>query len=73
MERFDRRVLGSLPKVILPLISTAVLFASVGSVVRRRRVVRWNLVLSALQFGLFIMFWTALTFLLSSARPPTRR
>jgi predicted MFS family arabinose efflux permease len=44
-----------------------VLLASVGSVVRRHRVVRWNLALGALQFGLFIMFWTALTFLLSAA------
>jgi predicted MFS family arabinose efflux permease len=30
-------------------------------------VVRWNLFLGALQFGLFMMFWTALTFLLSDA------
>lgn len=44
------------------------LLASVGRVVRRHRVVRWNLLLSALQFGLFMMFWTALTFLLSD--PP---
>jgi len=44
------------------------LLASVGSVVRRHRVVRWNLVMSALQFGIFMMFWTALTFLLSE--PP---
>ncbi|HVI36478.1 MAG TPA: MFS transporter [Gaiellales bacterium] len=44
------------------------LLASVGGVVRRHRVVRWNLVLSALQFGLFILFWTALTFLFSE--PP---
>jgi predicted MFS family arabinose efflux permease len=44
------------------------LLASVGGVVRRHRVVRWNLVLSALQFGLFMLFWTALTFLLSE--PP---
>ncbi len=44
------------------------LLASVATVVRRHRVVRWTLVLSAIQFGLFIMFWTALTFLLSS--PP---
>jgi predicted MFS family arabinose efflux permease len=41
--------------------------ASVGGVVRRHRVVRWNLMMSALQFGLFMMFWTALTFLLSEA------
>jgi predicted MFS family arabinose efflux permease len=44
------------------------LLASVVSVVRRHRVVRWNLVLSAFQFGLFMMFWTGLTFLLSE--PP---
>jgi predicted MFS family arabinose efflux permease len=44
------------------------LLASVGSVVRRHRVVRWNLVMSALQFGLFMLFWTALTLLLS--QPP---
>ncbi len=44
------------------------LLASVATVVRRHRVVRWTLVLSAIQFGVFIMFWTALTFLLSS--PP---
>jgi predicted MFS family arabinose efflux permease len=44
------------------------LLASVGGVVRRHRVVRWNLVLSALQFGLFMLFWTALTVLLSE--PP---
>jgi predicted MFS family arabinose efflux permease len=43
------------------------LLGSVGGVVRRHRVVRWNLVMSALQFGLFMMFWTALTFLLSGA------
>jgi MFS family permease len=30
-------------------------------------VVRWNLLLGALQFGLFMMFWTALTLLLSEA------
>jgi predicted MFS family arabinose efflux permease len=43
------------------------LLASVGGVVRRHRVVRWNLLLGALQFGLFMMFWTALTLLLSEA------
>jgi predicted MFS family arabinose efflux permease len=43
------------------------LLASVGGVVRRHRVVRWNLVLSALQFGLFMLFWTALTVLLSES------
>jgi predicted MFS family arabinose efflux permease len=50
-----------------PRMRYTALLASVGSVVRRHRVVRWNLVMSALQFGLFIMFWTALTFLLSAA------
>jgi predicted MFS family arabinose efflux permease len=43
------------------------LLASVGGVIREHRVVRWNLVLGALQFGLFMMFWTALTFHLSKA------
>src|SRR3954454_8263531 len=43
------------------------LLASVGGVVRKHRIVRWNLVMSALQFGLFMMFWTALTSLLSEA------
>ena len=44
------------------------LIASVASVIRRERVVRWTLVLGATGFGLFTMFWTALTFLLSG--PP---
>lgn len=44
------------------------LIASVVSVALRERTVRWTLVLSATGFGLFTMFWTALTFLLSS--PP---
>jgi predicted MFS family arabinose efflux permease len=48
-------------------ISYPALLASVGGVIRRHRVVRWNLLLGALQFGLFMMFWTALTFLLSEA------
>jgi predicted MFS family arabinose efflux permease len=43
------------------------LLASVGGVVRRHRVVRWNLLMSGLQFGMFMLFWTALTFLLSGA------
>ena len=43
------------------------LFASIGSIIRRERVVRWILVLSAISFALFTMFWTALTFLLSGA------
>ncbi|MGI3782090.1 MAG: MFS transporter, partial [Janthinobacterium lividum] len=44
------------------------LIGSVFTVIRRERVVRWTLVLSGLGFALFTMFWTALTFLLSS--PP---
>jgi predicted MFS family arabinose efflux permease len=44
------------------------LIASVVSVALRERSVRWTLVLSATGFGVFTMFWTALTFLLSS--PP---
>ena len=44
------------------------LLASVVSVALRARTVRWTLVLSATGFGVFTMFWTALTFLLSS--PP---
>lgn len=44
------------------------LIVSVGTVVRRERVVRWTLVISGIGFGLFTMFWTALTFLLSG--PP---
>jgi predicted MFS family arabinose efflux permease len=43
------------------------LLASVGGVVRKHRILRWNLIMGGLQFGLFIMFWTALTFLLSEA------
>nr|WP_284289313.1 MFS transporter [Angustibacter aerolatus] len=41
------------------------LIASVGRVIASERIVRWSLVLGAIQFGLFTMFWTALTFLLS--------
>ncbi len=44
------------------------LIASVGAVVVRERTVRWTLVLGATGFGLFTMFWTSLTFLLSG--PP---
>ena len=44
------------------------LIASVVAVALRERTVRWTLVLSASGFGLFTMFWTALTFLLSA--PP---
>nr|WP_221374223.1 MFS transporter [Actinoplanes polyasparticus] len=44
------------------------LIASVGQVLRRERTARWTVVLAATAFGAFTMFWTALTFLLSS--PP---
>ncbi|WFE29930.1 MFS transporter [Solwaraspora sp. WMMD791] len=44
------------------------LIASVAVVVARERAVRWTLVLSAIGFAAFTMFWTALTFLLSG--PP---
>jgi predicted MFS family arabinose efflux permease len=44
------------------------LIGSVVLVALRERTVRWTLVLSATGFGLFTLFWTALTFLLSS--PP---
>jgi hypothetical protein len=40
----------------------------VWAVVRRERTVRWTLVLGATGFGLFTLFWTSLTFLLSA--PP---
>lgn len=53
------------PKTHLPY---PALIRSVFTVIARERVVRWSLVLGALQFGLFTMFWTALTFLLSA--PP---
>jgi predicted MFS family arabinose efflux permease len=48
--------------------AAAALLASIGAVIRQHRMVRWTLLLSALQFGLFMLFWTALTSLLS-ARP----
>jgi predicted MFS family arabinose efflux permease len=44
------------------------LIASVAAVVRRERTVRWTLVLGATGFGMFTLFWTSLTFLLSG--PP---
>ena len=44
------------------------LIASVGTVIRRERTVRWTMVLGATAFGVFTLFWTALTFLLSG--PP---
>jgi predicted MFS family arabinose efflux permease len=50
------------PRTGLPYLS---LLASVAAVVRRERAVRWTIVLGAAAFGVFTMFWTALTFLLS--------
>ena len=44
------------------------LIASVGALVMRERTVRWTLVLAAMAFAVFMMFWTSLTFLLSG--PP---
>lgn len=44
------------------------LIASVGALVLRERTVRWTLVLAAMAFAVFMMFWTPLTFLLSG--PP---
>ncbi|MFJ4084348.1 MFS transporter [Streptomyces iakyrus] len=51
------------PKAHLPY---ARLLLSVWHVVRQERSVRWTLVLGATAFGVFTMFWTALTFLLSA-------
>ncbi|MFG1928485.1 MFS transporter [Cryptosporangium sp. NPDC048952] len=44
------------------------LIASVATAVARERAVRWTLLLGAIGFALFTMFWTSLTFLLSA--PP---
>ncbi len=44
------------------------LIASVAVVALRERAVRWTLVLAAIAFAVFMMFWTSLTFLLSG--PP---
>ncbi len=44
------------------------LLASVFTIIRRERSIRWGLVLGGTSFGVFTMFWTALTFLLSA--PP---
>ena len=44
------------------------LLASVFAIIGRHRSIRWSLVLGGISFGVFTMFWTALTFLLSS--PP---
>lgn len=51
------------PKAHLPYPK---LLLSVWQVIRQHRSVRWTLVLGATAFGLFTMFWTALTFLLSA-------
>ncbi|GIF68208.1 MFS transporter [Asanoa ishikariensis] len=53
------------PKTALPY---PALIASVATVALRERAVRWTLVLGATGFAVFAMFWTALTFRLSS--PP---
>lgn len=42
------------------------LIASVGRVIARERSLRWTLALSSMGFALFTLFWTSLTFLLSS-------
>ncbi|MEV0718601.1 MFS transporter [Asanoa sp. NPDC050611] len=50
------------------------LIASVGTVAVRERAVRWTLLLGAIGFAVFAMFWTALTFRLSAPPfhyPPT--
>jgi len=60
-----RKIPALEPKTRLPYLQ---LIASVFSVVRRERVVRWTLLLAATGFAIFTMFWTSLTFLLSS--PP---
>ncbi|BBH69615.1 MFS transporter [Actinoplanes sp. OR16] len=44
------------------------LIASVVVVAARETIVRWTLLISAIQFAIFTLFWTALTFLLSG--PP---
>jgi predicted MFS family arabinose efflux permease len=44
------------------------LLTSVFAIIRRERSIRWGLVLGGTSFGVFTMFWTALTFLLSA--PP---
>ena len=61
-----RRAIPALPpkaRVAYPA-----LIASVATVVRRERVVRWTLALASTGFATFTMFWTSLTFLLSG--PP---
>ncbi len=44
------------------------LIGSVFGIVRRESAVRWSLLLGGASFGVFTLFWTALTFLLSA--PP---
>ncbi|WP_199838296.1 MULTISPECIES: MFS transporter [Streptomyces] len=51
------------PKTHLPYPQ---LLLSVWQVIRQERAVRWTLFLGATAFGVFTMFWTALTFLLSA-------
>ncbi|MER5646840.1 MFS transporter [Streptosporangium sp. NPDC002524] len=60
-----RRIPELEPKTRLPYPR---LIASVFAVVRRERAVRWTLLLAGTGFAIFTMFWTSLTFLLSS--PP---
>ena len=47
------------PKTRLPY---PALIASVAAVIRRERALRWTMALGATGFGVFTMFWTALTF-----------
>ncbi|MEV7388107.1 MULTISPECIES: MFS transporter [unclassified Streptomyces] len=61
---FLRRAIPPLaPKVHLPYPQ---LLLSVWQVIRQERAVRWTLFLGATAFGVFTMFWTGLTFLLSA-------
>jgi len=50
-----------------PHVRYATLLASIGRAIAHQRTIRWSLVLGAIQFGLFTMFWTALTFYLAAA------
>ena len=49
-----------------PRIGYGELLTSIARAIRGQRIVRWSLFLGAAQFGLFTMFWTALTFYLSA-------
>jgi len=49
-----------------PQIRYRALLTSIARAIRSQRTVRWSLFLGAMQFGLFTMFWTALTFYLSA-------